>query len=89
MQIGKKYNLCIENFRGLLAFAVPKDTMPHNFVEKTFTDSHKTVKFVEVFFPRKFSTIRYLVQKLESVMFERQCQYSSLFGRFKADQCEV
>ena len=30
---GEKYNLCIENFRGLLAFAVPKDTMPPNFVE--------------------------------------------------------
>ena len=31
-----------ENFRRLLAFAVPKDTMPPNFAEKTFTDSHKT-----------------------------------------------
>ena len=31
----------------------------------------------------------YLVQKLETVMFERQHQYSSLFGTFKADQCKV
>ena len=30
----------------------------------------------------------YLVQKLETVTFERQCQYSSLFGRFEADQPE-
>ena len=31
----------------------------------------------------------YLVQKLETVMFERQHQYSSLFGTFKADQRNV
>ena len=31
----------------------------------------------------------YLVQKLETVMFERQHQYTSLFGTFKADQCKV
>ena len=27
-QIGEKYDFCRENFRGLLAFAVPKDAMP-------------------------------------------------------------
>jgi len=26
-----------------------KDTMPQNFAEKTFTNSHKTAKFVKVF----------------------------------------
>ena len=31
----------------------------------------------------------YLVQKLETVMFERQHQYTSLFGTFKADQRKV
>ena len=38
-----------ENFHGLLAFAVPKDTTPQNFVEKTFANSHKTAKFAKVF----------------------------------------
>ena len=42
-------NFCGENFRGLLAFAVPTDAMPPNFTEKTFANSHKTVKFVKVF----------------------------------------
>ena len=28
-------------------------------------------------------------KELESVTFERQHQYSSLFGRLEADQCEV
>ena len=41
------------NFRRLLAFAVPKDTTPPNFVEKTFTNSHKAAKFAN----RKFPTI--------------------------------
>ena len=51
-RIGEKYNFHRENFRGLLAFAVPKDAMPPNFVEKTFVNSHKTVKFVK-FSPSK------------------------------------
>ena len=38
-----------KNFRGLLTFAAPKDAMPPNFVEKTFADSHKSVKFAKVF----------------------------------------
>ena len=36
------------DFRGLLAFAAPKDTMPQKFTEKTFTNSHKTAKFAKV-----------------------------------------
>ena len=51
-QIGEKYDFLGENFRGLLAHAVPKDTMPPNFAEKTFANSHKTVKFTKVFSPR-------------------------------------
>ena len=27
---------CGENFSGLVAFVAPKDTMPQNFLEKTF-----------------------------------------------------
>ena len=38
-----------ENFYGLLAFAAPKDAMPPNFAEKTFTNSHKIAKFTKVF----------------------------------------
>ena len=48
-QIGEKYNFRIENFHGLLAFAMPKDTMTQNFAEKTFANSHKTMKFTKVF----------------------------------------
>ena len=48
-RIDEKYNFREENFRRLLAFAVPKDAMPPNFGEKTFANSHKTVKFLEVF----------------------------------------
>ena len=48
-RIDEKYNFREENFCRLLAFAVPKDAMPPNFGEKTFANSHKTVKFVEVF----------------------------------------
>ena len=51
-QIGEKYDFHGENFRRSLAFAVPKDAMPPNFLEKTFANSHKTAK---VFLPRKFS----------------------------------
>ena len=35
--------------------AVPKETMPPNFAEKTFVDSHKTVKFAKVFSLENFS----------------------------------
>ena len=48
-QIGEKYDFCGENFCGLIARAVLKDTTPPNFTEKTFTNSHKTLKFVKVF----------------------------------------
>ena len=48
-QIGEKYGFRGENFCRLLACAVPKETTPSNFVEKTFVNSHKTVKFVKVF----------------------------------------
>ena len=47
--IGEKCDFCRENFRGLLACAVPKDATPPNFMEKTFANSHKTAKFVKVF----------------------------------------
>ena len=45
MQIGEKYNCSGENFRGLLAFAAPKDATPLIFAEKTFANSHKTAKW--------------------------------------------
>ena len=44
-----KYDFRGENFCGLLAFAAPKDAMPPNFTEKTFANSHKTVKSAKVF----------------------------------------
>ena len=55
-RIGEKYNFCRENFHGLLAFATPKDATPPNFAEKTFTNSHKTAKFAEVFSLESFHT---------------------------------
>ena len=48
VQIGEKYNFCGENFRRLLVFAAPKDTTPQNFVEKTFVNSHKTMKLAKI-----------------------------------------
>ena len=39
-----KKDLWEENFRGLLAGAT-KNIMPPNLAEKTFTNSHKTLKF--------------------------------------------
>ena len=33
---------------------MPKDATPPDFVEKTFANSHKTVKFVKVFFLESF-----------------------------------
>ena len=44
----------VEKTHRLLAFAAPKDGTAQNFAEKTFTNSHKTVKFVKVFISRKF-----------------------------------
>ena len=37
-----------ENFNRLLAFSVPKNTTPQNFMEKSFANSHKAVKFAKV-----------------------------------------
>ena len=39
----------VEKTHRLLAFAAPKDGTAQNFAEKTFTNSHKTAKFVKVF----------------------------------------
>ena len=47
------------NLRGLLTFAMPKDTTPPNFAEKTYANSHKTAKFKKKFLPRKFPAIQY------------------------------
>ena len=32
----------------------PKDAMPPNFAEKTFANSHKTLKFAKIFFLESF-----------------------------------
>ena len=48
LRIDEKYNFHGEKFHGLLALAAPKDTTPPNFAEKTFANSHKTVKFAKV-----------------------------------------
>ena len=53
-KLGEKYDFHGEKFRGLLAFAVPKDTTTPNFVEKTFANSHKTAKFAKVFYLESF-----------------------------------
>ena len=53
-RIGEKYDFRGENFRGLLACVALKDAAPPNFAEKTFANSHKTVKFAKVFFLESF-----------------------------------
>ena len=40
--------------RKLLQIAAPKDATPPNFAEETFAYSHKTVKFVKVFYFKSF-----------------------------------
>ena len=47
-RIGEKYDFHGENIPRLLARAVLKDTTPPNFMEKTFANNHKTVKFAKV-----------------------------------------
>ena len=41
---GKNLNFCRKTF-GKCLLVLPKDAMPPNFVEKTFTNSHNTLKF--------------------------------------------
>ena len=53
-RIGKKNDFRRENFRGSLLFAVSKDTMPWNFAGKTFTNSHKIMKFAKVLSLKSF-----------------------------------
>ena len=48
-RIGEKYDFHGEDSRRLLACATPKDATPPDFAEKTFVNSHKTVKFAKVF----------------------------------------
>ena len=48
-RIGEKYDFRGKNFCRLLTFAAPKDTMPPNFAENTFANSHKTARFAKVF----------------------------------------
>ena len=45
----EKYDFYEENFCGLLAFTAPMDATPPNFTDKTFTNTHKTAKFMKVF----------------------------------------
>ena len=70
------------------SFAVPKDAMPPNFAAKTFTNSHKTTKFMKVFFLesfllygtvhefRTFSLVSQCSQKMGSVL---MYTFNSLF----------
>ena len=63
----KKYDFRRENFHGLLTFTMPIDFMFRNFAEKSFTNSHKSVKFAKVFslecFPLYGSVSNYSTQK--------------------------
>ena len=49
LRLGEKYDIRRENFHRLLTFVAPKDSTPQNFMEKTFTNNHKTPKFAKVF----------------------------------------
>jgi len=53
-QIAEKYDFRGENFHGLLAFSMPKNTTPQYFADKTFANSHKTAKFTKVFTFKNF-----------------------------------
>ena len=46
-QIGEKVMIFTE--KTIVTFTAPKDAMLPSFVEETFTNSHKTAKFMKVF----------------------------------------
>ena len=60
MQIGENTVFAEKIF----ACAVPKDTTPPNFVDKSFANSHKTAKFVKVFSCESFLLYGTLAQRL-------------------------
>ena len=66
LQIGEKYDLCRENFRGLFAFAALKDVMLPNFMEKIFSNTHKILQNSWKFSPSKVS--RYMIFVSEMVL---------------------
>ena len=52
-QIGD-YKIFTEKTFADCSLVPPKDVTPQNFAEITFTNSHKTLKFVQVFFLKSF-----------------------------------
>ena len=86
-QIGEKDDIHGKNFCGLLACAVPKDTTPPNFAKKTFTNSHKTAKFVKVF---SLESSRYTVVHSICILLRQQikAQFGVNYLVHHANLCE-
>ena len=99
MRLPYSRKLLRENLRGLLAFSVPKDTTPNNFVEKTFTNSHKTTKFANVFILESFLLygIPFFSQTFamsgedwgDSVPVDAPTVEVKLFGKWSPDEVHV
>ena len=51
---GWKMSFAEKTFAETLPVSPPKDTMPPNFAEKTFTNSYKNTKFSKVFALQSF-----------------------------------
>ena len=70
----------VEKTRGLLTCAMPKGTMPPNFVEKTFANSHKTAKFAKVF---SLKVSRYtVIRRLQNTILDPECPRLKFLGLF-------
>jgi len=63
--ISGKYNFCRENFTDF-SLMLQTDTTPPNFVEKTFTNSHKPLKIHKSFLPQTFPAVRQLEHSVET-----------------------
>ena len=72
-RIGENTIFCGENFSRLVAFVAPKDTMPQNFVEKTFAKPWNSRKF----FPSKVSCYTVLCSHFEWQEINTMIQFAS------------
>ena len=75
-RIGEKYNFR-EKTLWISCFAIPKDATCPNFAENTFTNSHKTAKFVKVFFLESFPL--YGIQKPTTWYLVINMQHQKMF----------
>ena len=71
--------------RKLFSLVHPKDTKPQNFAEKTFVNSHKTLKFEKVFSLKSFSPYNTMLacwrHPIALALWDAHCSPCPLVGR--------